>query len=804
MHRIIIVLTAVTLAAVVCMAAEPLEVLTIDSFERADALAAWELRETMAGETVAEHATDGERAVRLDYPRYVEGRQQWPAAILSAASGLLPESWAGWDMLLLDVHVVAEQAPTLKIQIDTSDGNYQKPQTLPPAETTMFEVDLRQAGAAANLREVRRLHLYMTRPPHPATLFVDNVRLASYPIEAADLTFADDPFHSGHVQVTGELRRDAHWRIGVVDEAGRVVWLTEGMGDDIDWQWEGTDRRGRVVPPGEYRVIARIADPRRPTAPQTIAELGRTEVIAQEQLRDMLLWEEPTTKKVMLFSRPEESTPVMSDFTLSPLSSALPRPLHVEMARNEVEGTQLVMLARERTRLRVEIRDLQREGTGELFAGEIEPYQVGYVKTDAPPQYEVEYVGWWPDLLIPVEQIPGGEMTAEPYECMPVWISVRSSEETRPGTYRGFVDIRRAGSDMPLTMPLEVVVHDVALPDSSTIRTAFALYEHMIESTYGDDFSEDLLFEFRKFMADHRINPSDIYRRELHDIEMLKYFDERDQLNAFCVRYLRRSEDGQGWGEDELRALAEELDPFVARLREEGLAEKGYFYGWDERGPEYYPEIARVGRFIKQRYPEIPFVTTARDHTYGLESGLDGIVDVWVPLTPRYDPELAEAARERGTHVWWYICIGPHHPYANWFIEYPAIEPRLLWWMTWDYGAEGFLYYTMSRWPNAERPMSITGSNRTDWDPDSYKGANGDGCLIAAGPEGPISTIRLENIRDGIEDHELLTMLTDRRGDAGALGHLICDKVITDLTDFTHDTEHFAQVRRRLLRECAR
>ncbi|MEA3401929.1 MAG: DUF4091 domain-containing protein [Armatimonadota bacterium] len=804
MHRITIILAGLTLAAAACMASEPLDVLIIDSFERQDALAAWELRETMAGETVTEHATDGERAVRLDYPRYVEGRQQWPAAILHTDSGLLPESWAGWDMLLFDVHVLAEQAPVLKIQIDTSEGHYQKPQTLPPRQTTTFEVDLRQAEARTNLREVRRLHLYMTRPPQPATLFVDNVRLVSYPIEAGDLTFADDPFHSGHVQVTGELGRDARWRIGVVREAERVVWLTEGMGDDIDWQWEGTDRRGRDVPPGEYRVIVRIADPRRPAAPQTIAELGRTEVIAADQRRDLLLWEEPTTKKVMLFSRPEEGTPVADERTLSPTSSALPRPLHIDMARNEVEGTQLVVLAREQTRLQLDMTNLQREDTHEPFAGEVELFQVGYAKTEAPPQYAVDYVGWWPDLLIPVEQIPGGEMTAEPYECMPVWINVRSRRQTRPGTYWGFVHLHRAGSDTPLTMPLEVVVHDVALPDSTTIRTGFALYEGMIENTYGDDFSEDLLFQFRRFMADHRINPSDIYRRELHDIEMLKYFDERDQLNAFCVRYLRRSEDGQGWGEEQLQALAEELDPFVARLREEGLAEKGYFYGWDERGPQYYPEMARVGRFIKQRYPEIPFVTTAKDHTFGLESGLDGLVDVWVPLTPRYDRELAEAARQRGTHVWWYICIGPHHPYANWFIEYPAIEPRLLWWMTWDYGAEGFLYYTMSRWPNAERPMSIAGGNKTDWDPDSYKGANGDGCLIAAGPEGPISTIRVENIRDGIEDHELLTILTEKRGDGGALGHLICDKVITDLTDFTHDTEHFAEVRRRLLSECAR
>ena len=40
-----------------------------------------------------------------------------------------------------------------------------------------------------------------------------------------------------------------------------------------------------------------------------------------------------------------------------------------------------------------------------------------------------------------------------------------------------------------------------------------------------------------------------------------------------------------------------------------------------------------------------------------------------------------------------YICCGPRNPYANWFVEYTALEPRLLWWMTYQHEAPGFLYY---------------------------------------------------------------------------------------------------------------
>ena len=58
--------------------------------------------------------------------------------------------------------------------------------------------------------------------------------------------------------------------------------------------------------------------------------------------------------------------------------------------------------------------------------------QVGYVKTEDPGYYEVDFTGWWPDALLPVEQ-----MYAEPGEAMPVWINLRSTQGMEAGTYRG-------------------------------------------------------------------------------------------------------------------------------------------------------------------------------------------------------------------------------------------------------------------------------------------------------------------------------------------------------------------------------
>ncbi len=152
-------------------------------------------------------------------------------------------------------------------------------------------------------------------------------------------------------------------------------------------------------------------------------------------------------------------------------------------------------------------------------------------------------------------------------------------------------------------------------------------------------------------------------------------------------------------------------------------------------------------------------MTTGRDHTYGEASGIDA-VDAWVPLTPYYDMDRVAKARARGKQVWWYTCIGPKEPYANWLIEYDAIDARVLMGLqTAKYQPDGYLYYAMMRWPLTKKP--ITGGPYTDWPPASYNDCNGDGSIICAGPDGPLATIRLENIRDGIEDNEYFWLLRE-------------------------------------------
>jgi len=71
---------------------------------------------------------------------------------------------------------------------------------------------------------------------------------------------------------------------------------------------------------------------------------------------------------------------------------------------------------------------------------------------------------------------------------------------------------------------------------------------------------------------------------------------------------------------------------------------------------------------------------------------------------------------------------------------------------------------------------------------------------MCAGPDGPLATIRLENIRDGIEDYEYYLLLRRQLAKAGAdpKAGEVPRSVVENLTTFTHDPAALRAERRRV------
>lgn len=423
----------------------------------------------------------------------------------------------------------------------------------------------------------------------------------------------------------------------------------------------------------------------------------------------------------------------------------------LSLAKNEHEGFQTVVVpfARDLAEVSVSAGELKSEG-GAAFDGKLEVSLVGHVDVADNPPYDVEYKGWWPDPLLSFMQ----KCDVKEGEHVAFWIDVATQPETKAGDYEGTITVS-ARDLRPIRLKLRVRVWDFALPDGTHLRNAFTYNEGPTGSFYKERWNDEMRQRYHDFILDHRLNIDHLYRRESPSIDLLKYGASRG-MNAFNVGGVFR------------QGKADRRDPrlqaYLQQLKKADLFDLAYVYGFDEVKTEKFAEIKEVFGEVHRRFPGLETMTTAIDRSFGKRSGLRDVVDIWVPLTDSYSPTEARELRRQRKEMWWYVCIVPIHPYANWFIEYPAIEARLLTGaMSYKYEVGGFLYYLINLWEGNHRPISK--GPYADWNPGSLVNeekkytANGDGSLMCPGPDGPLSTIRLENIRDGFEDYEYLWLL---------------------------------------------
>ncbi|HOC50356.1 MAG TPA: DUF4091 domain-containing protein, partial [Verrucomicrobiota bacterium] len=321
---------------------------------------------------------------------------------------------------------------------------------------------------------------------------------------------------------------------------------------------------------------------------------------------------------------------------------------------------------------------------------------------------------------------------------------------------------------------------------------------------------EDRKAVFEKYLgnfAEHRISPYSFYDYAPIDIRFVGEGTNRQarvdftQFDPAAERWLDQAHfstfqlrlRGMGGGTFHSRHLGElegfkegtpefarlfqdYLSQIEAHLRARGWLSKAFTYWFDEPEPKDYEFVVDGMKRIHAAAPGIRRMLTEEPHPQ-----LFGHVDIWCGLTPQWTPELVRQRRQAGEEVWWYICCGPHAPYLTEFIDHPGTELRLWPWQSWQYGVEGILIWATTYWTSATAfpppklqnpwadPMSYTTGYGLTPGTINYWG-NGDGrflypprrdpvenqtpCL-----DGPINSLRWENLRDGMEDYEYLWLL---------------------------------------------
>ena len=450
----------------------------------------------------------------------------------------------------------------------------------------------------------------------------------------------------------------------------------------------------------------------------------------------------------------------------------------LKLARNETEAVQILVSPLEGglRNVRVSCSDLVGEKDGcsgstpILSSKNVKCSIVGYGNVTNKPGYRVHpgvhpIGGWYPDMLLDfIDRVDVQGMDVQSF-----WISVACPKEQAAGTYRGALFVSADGEET-CRIPFTVRVYDFALEArDSPLPLMITFYpkasDKSMVSIIGKSPESPMnmwrkrIGEWADFLADHYVTMDNIYllkpvALEKFYLEAWRRLKEQGRLGWHCIGYVNPIPDGDDgerkWRETNLK----DLHDLYAIVKREGLLSKAYFYGCDEVPLARIESVRRAVEIVKAEFPEIPITTTGCTKGYGTV-GSPGerlsMVDMFVPLTGSYSLDVAEKARAEGRKVGWYICNNPDYPYAQMFTESHPIETRLLMGaMTAKMRPDAFLIWQITEWNS---PKCIETGPYTDWIEKTWGTDNGDGSWVCAGPDGrPVSTIRFENFRDGLED----------------------------------------------------
>ena len=481
--------------------------------------------------------------------------------------------------------------------------------------------------------------------------------------------------------------------------------------------------------------------------------------------------------------------------------------VEIAAARNEVESFQVIVSSSgpKLEGVTAFVSDLS-DATGHRISNSgIKLYRQEYVYLRNPSPYSTEPPGWWPDPLVPFlnpydakpisamrlnreeqngkvsyqlsgARFAGNGFNVWPERNQPLWGEVAIPANQPPGLYQGTFSVQLAASST-VEIPVKLTVWDFALPDGLPLTTQFGSLDG-VSAKHGvpDGSPQSLELQERYALAleEHRIAapiPSallpitrpngSIDTKKNH--EALKQYLTQHHTGPFRIPVF--PSDGKG-----KKAFERYLREFFVYLKENGWERGAYYFPVSEPNTkEAYDRVRSVAQLVHEAEPSIRFLCTEQPYTQDSSWGdLHGAVDVWCPLFTFFDGERAARARERGEIMWTYTALcqkaPPYHPnFATvggqpgmfWQIDFPLLNYRLPLWLNWRNKVQGLLYWSAVHWGDPERDV---------WtDPGFRNRYNGEGYLLYPGSEagifGPVPSLRLKALRDGLEDYAYFSLL---------------------------------------------
>jgi hypothetical protein len=527
---------------------------------------------------------------------------------------------------------------------------------------------------------------------------------------------------------------------------------------------------------------------------------------------------------------PAPSHPALQVYAVDGLTRVRPRgtlppttEVAIKAARNEYEPFQVVVRAGSAglSSVNVEVGDLRGHHGQVIPRQNLTLYREHYVSVTKPCPKSKEGAGDYPDALIPFvnpldgKPIRNARFVAAPFDVapdanQPVWADVFVPKDATPGTYSGEVKVT-AANQKAVTIPVRLTVWDFSLPDKPTTRSNFggvdggvAKRHHLAENSPE---ARALERRYAQAMAAHRLCPP-IPQYLLPAVRLDGSIDPapthgalKEWIEAFQVTGIPLNlVGGDPLGQDRPRNVRY-LHDMYAYLKANDWEKMAYIYVLDEpNDAKAYEEVRQRGKLIHEAQPGIKVLCTEQPTPEQPEWGtLVGSVDIWVPLWALCEERSAAERLHAGDELWSYTALCQGKPGADtpyWEMDFPLLDYRIPLWMNWRNGITGLLYWTTVYWDVA----GDVWTNSVTYAPGPKTFYNGEGSLfypgVDAGFAGPVTSIRLKQIREGLEDYEYLKLLVDAR--EGEFAMQTVQALARSWSDWDTNPAHLHEAREKL------
>lgn len=488
--------------------------------------------------------------------------------------------------------------------------------------------------------------------------------------------------------------------------------------------------------------------------------------------------------------------------------------MSIYAGKNEYESFQIVIYGGDKgiRNVLLSASPLKSKTGATISEKNISLYREHYVEIKSPSPKSPLKPDWYPDALIPLinpytgEPLKGGRFAGmpfnvEPEKNQPIWVDVYVPVDAQSGEYLGSISIK--GDNFSSEINYKLVVYNFVLPERPLMRSNFGGFGSRMAQGHKIEVNTELfrLLEYRysEALAKHLlsplipsyllpgINPDGSIKVDTNSLIKLKKWIDEFHITGFPLRLI--GSDTTGKDSERSRRYLQQMYEF---LKTNGWEKMAYIYVFDEPNDESaYEQVRQRAKFIHETQPGIKVLCTEQPTTQKPEWGtLVGSVDIWVPLFPLFEEKSATERILAGEEVWSYTALcqgakGRDTPF--WQIDFPLLNYRIFGWISFRYGLNGILYWTTVYWEKAGDVWT---------NPQTYRNYNGEGSLfypgLDVGLDGPVASMRLKQIREGIEDFEYLKLLSLKNPDRA---RQLVLQIARSWTDWEKDAEKLYSIR---------